>query len=290
MSKLCPSCSHELQRGAKSWHLVCPVCAYEGSTLGVAINVAGVKEQINEATRGDALREIRAANFDQLLQLIAPLTPPAPIGEKSPRLLDIGSGHGWFVAAASKHFSAQGVEPDEGARAQARSSGIELIPGLFPECLAPESRFEVVTFNDSLEHMPDVSVALKAAFSHLVSGGLAVVNLPNAAGFFYQLSRALDKVGWAGPFERMWQVGLPSPHLHYFRPENLEAIARAQGFELVEQQALESIRFKGLYARISYARDGAPVSSALMWLATLPLLPIVRVAPSDIMVLVFRKP
>ena len=290
MSKSCPNCSHELRAGAKTWHLLCPTCRYEGSTLGVAINVAGVKEQIDEDTRGDALREIRAANFDQLLRLVVPLTPSPQSGEARPRLLDIGAGHGWFVEAAAKHYHARGIEPDEGARVQAANNGVELIPGLFPDCLAENDRVEVITFNDSLEHMPDVGMALKAAFVHLTSGGLAVVNLPNAGGFFYQLSRCLDKLGWTGPFERMWQVGLPSPHLHYFRADNLQGIARQAGFELVAQQSLESIRFKGLYARIAYARRGARVSSGLMWLATLPLLPIVKVAPSDIMVLVFRKP
>jgi hypothetical protein len=122
-----------------------------------------------------------------------------------------------------------------------------------------------------------------------VPGGLVVLNLPDARGLFYRLSRLLARAGWWRPFERMWQVGLPSPHLHYFRPGNLGALARRAALAPVAQRALESLRLRGLYARIAYARPGRPVTSALLWLAVLPLLPLVRLAPSDILVLVLRR-
>ena len=286
---VCVCCKNAMSLGLKSWHTQCPACAYEASSLDVAINVGGVRERINETARGDALRDVRAANFEQLLDLIRKLLPTATNGAKRRHLLDVGAGHGWFVQAAATENDVTGIEPDEGARAHAATSGTQLVAGLFPQCLAADELFDVITFNDSLEHMPDAGWALRAAYDHLAPGGLVVVNLPDSRGVFYKASRLLARIGWSGPFDRMWQLGLPSPHLHYFAPDNLSALARECRLELAGQQSLESIRVKGLYARISYARPGATLSSMLMYVALLPMVLFMRVAPSDIMVLVFRR-
>lgn len=288
-SMTCPCCGAPLQPGLCEWHRQCANCAYEGSTLGTAINQSGVRERIDESVRGNALRALRQANFAELLALIDPLLPSLPTGQARPRLLDVGAGHGWFVQAASARYEVTGIEPDEGVRAEAAAEGVALVAGYFPDCLRAEQRFEVITFNDSLEHIPDAHAALAAAQRHLVPGGLVVLNLPDARGLFYRLSRGLLRLGWRGPFERMWQLGLPSPHLHYFHSDNLGALARGATLAPVAQRALESLRLQGLYARIAYARRGARVSSALLWLAVLPLLPVVRWAPSDILVLVLRR-
>jgi len=285
----CPCCGAALRRGLCDWHWACPACAYESATLEAGINQADRHERIDESARSGALRELRQANFARLLALIESHLPALPPGQARARLLDVGAGHGWFVQAASARHEVTGIEPDDGIRASAAAGGVTLMPGYFPDCLRDGQRFEAITFNDSLEHMPDPRAVLAAAHRHLAPGGLLVLNLPNAQGLFYRLARVLMRAGWRAPFERMWQKGLPSPHLHYFKPDNLSALARTCGFALVAQQALESLRLKGLYQRIALARRGAPVSSALLWLAVLPLLPIVRLAPGDIMVLVLRR-
>ena len=287
--KTCPCCSTPLRPGLCDWHWVCPACAYEGSTLEAGINQADRHERIDESARSGALRELRQANFARLLALIESHLPALAAGQARARLLDVGAGHGWFVQAASAQHEATGIEPDDGTREGAAAAGVALLPGYFPDCLDDGECFEAITFNDSLEHMPDPQAVLAAAHRHLSPGGLLVLNLPDARGLFYRLARVLMRAGWRTPLERMWQKGLPSPHLHYFKPDNLSALAHACGFTLVAQQALESLRFKGLYQRIAWARRGAPISSALLWLAVLPLLPIVRLGPTDIMVLVLRR-
>jgi len=285
----CPCCGTVLLQGLRAWHWQCSACCYEASALGSEINQAETRDRLDERVRGVALRDLRQTNFRQLLRLIESCLPTCAGHRSKPRLLDVGAGHGWFVQAASTRFEVTGIEPDEAARAIAAADGVTLRAGFFPGCLDAAERFDVISFNDSLEHMPDVGEALLAAHRHLLPDGVVVLNLPDARGFFYRLSRVLALLGWSGPFDRMWQVGLPSPHLHYFRRANLNILAQRAGLAPVAQGRLESLRLRGLYARIAYARPGATLSTALLWLAMLPLLLAMRLAPSDIMVLAYRR-
>ncbi len=274
--------------GLRAWHRVCLQCGYETAALDVAIDQVDEHGAMDEVMRGQGLRALRQDNFKRILRIMAPHMP-ALAGVRCARLLDVGAGHGWFVQMAGQLYDARGIEPDAGARAKAAAAGVSLMPGLFPQCLEAGDQFEAITFNDSLEHMTEPHAILAAAHRHLVPGGLLVLNLPDTRGLLYRAARGLARLGWAEPLDRMWQVGLPSPHLHYFSADNLVRLANQCGFRLVHQQPLPSIQLRGLYARIAYARPNAPLSSALWWLALLPMLPLVRLGASDIRVLVLRR-
>ena len=287
----CPCCNATLTPGWADWHWRCPACHYEGATLQPAINDVDAQARIDETVRAQALRDLRETNFRQLLDWIARDLPPHP-PDAPQRLLDVGAGQGWFVRLAREYHGAAsevtGIEPDAAARAIAQADGVALRAGFFPDCLMPQERFDAIVFNDSLEHMPDPGAMLRAARAHLQPGGLAAVTLPNSRGVFYRIASMLRRAGLRGPFERLWQTGLPSPHLHYFDPDNLARLAAAQGLTVVRRERQDSLRYRGLYARIAYARPGKAVSSVLIWLALLPLVAVLRALPGDIMVLVLR--
>ncbi len=285
----CPCCGDMLHPGLTDWHWQCDGCGYEASTLDAAINDSALEARIDEGARAQALNGLRMDNCQRLLAIIAPHLPASAPGHERKRVLDVGAGQGWFVRVAAQQHEVTGIEPDEQARAAAAGEGVALQGGFFPQCLNDGDVYEAIVFNDSLEHMPDLHQALAAAHKHLVPGGLLVLNLPDAGGALYGISRQLARTGWGGPFARMWQLGLPSPHLHYFRPANLEAAAAAHGMRPVCRAALEVLRYRGLYPRIAYARPASPVSSALLWLAMLPLVLLSQLAHSDIMVLVLRR-
>jgi hypothetical protein len=96
-------------------------------------------------------------------------------------------------------------------------------------------------------------------------------------------------VGWRSPFERLWQKDLPSPHVHYFRPANLERLVAMHGFERVHAGELPSLRAKGLLERIRCAGNISGPSLYLQYAAVLCMIPLLRLFPSDIIVSVFRK-
>src|SRR5438105_15717494 len=95
-----------------------------GSTFAAKINT---NKQIDEAARARALRAIRLASFNRLLNDCASLIRPGGT------ILDVGCAEGWFLSAANnKCFACTGIEPAEEMASHARRVGHNVIAGLFP--------------------------------------------------------------------------------------------------------------------------------------------------------------
>lgn len=289
ISQQCPACGQNLRAGLHGWHLVCPSCSYEGSSLQVDIDVVGDREVLDEALREEGLSDLRQTNFRLLSKEIAS-TVSTPAEEGRPRLLDVGCGHGWFIQATEKAFSSQGIEPDARIADVASAQGLKVRKGFFPDVLDQDERFDVISFNDVMEHIPDVNAAFDACARHLAPGGRVVVNSPARTGTLYRISKLLDRIGLPSSFERMWQKDFPSPHVHYFDDASIRAIGERAGLKLEKISTLPSLSTKGLYARIRYDRN-MPAWKA--WAITVVLSvasPMLKLMPSDIKVWVLKAP
>ncbi len=106
----------------------------------------------------------------------------------------------------------------------------------------------------------------------------------------YRLSVLLARVGLSGAFDRMWQRGFPSPHVHYFATANLTLLAHKAGFELEARSRLPAVSVRGLYARIRYARDVPAIKAMALVVAISLLAPLLTVLPADIEVWCLRRP
>ncbi|HEU4851142.1 MAG TPA: class I SAM-dependent methyltransferase [Telluria sp.] len=279
----CVVCDGELSQGRTRWHAVCRSCAYEGAALEPSINDAQ-PGSLNEDDREIGLRAIRTENFRALTDRLGALCSPA-----QRKLLDVGCAHGWFLEAAHGRFDVLGVEPDEFVARRTKERGLPVRVGYFPDALSEGEQFDVIAFNDVIEHVPDIRAAIAAVHRHLAPGGLLMLNLPNSRGFFYRTSKLLSRFGWAAPFERLWQKDLPSPHLHYFDRRNLARMVGAHGFEQVHSSELPSVRARGLLERIRCAGTSSTAGVYVQYAAALLSLPLVRLFESDIIVAVFRK-
>lgn len=289
ITKQCPACGQNLRAGQHDWHLVCPSCSYEGSSLQVDIDVVGDHEVLDEALRQEGLSDLRQANFRLLSKKIAASVSVLP-GERKPRLLDVGCAHGWFIQATEKAFSSQGIEPDARIADVAASKGLKVRKGFFPDVLDQDERFDVISFNDVMEHIPDVNAAFNACARHLTPGGRVVINAPARTGTLYQISKLLDRLGLPSSFERMWQKDFPSPHIHYFDDNSIEAIGEKAGLTLEKISTLPSLSTNGLYARIRYDRN---IPAWKAWAITSILFvmtPVLKILPADIKVWVLRLP
>lgn len=287
MKQLCPVCEGNLAVGLKPWHLECAACHYEGSDLRPHILEQAEGGDLDESSRETGLAALRKANFSRLALRLKDLCVQ---GNNRPKLLDVGCAHGWFLEAVAPDFEPHGVEPDVGVATATRARGHEVASGFFPDALAEDERFDVISFNDVLEHIPDINGTLKAAFEHLNPGGWVIVNAPSRRGFLYRLSRVLTRVGLAGPFERLWQLGFPSPHVHYLDTVVIKALAQRNGFQLESRMTLPSVAVRGLYSRIRYSRE-VPVVKALALTAAVAMAsPLLRALPADIEVWFLRRP
>jgi SAM-dependent methyltransferase len=280
----CLVCATPTRPGLANWHRTCPSCRYESAALQPSINDARSHGLINEQDREVALRHLRQDNFRTIVEHIARHCAP-----QASSLLDVGCAHGWFLEEAGKRFNVLGIEPDAAVGAQAAARGLHVRQGYFPDALAGDERFDVIVFNDVIEHIPDIGAALQACHQRLRPNGLLVLNLPSSRGFFYRLSKLLRHLGAAGPFERMWQAGLPSPHVHYFDARNLRSLLTRHGFVLQVDFPLQSLRRAGLLERLRMVGTRHPVLLYGQYLVLLCLIPLLHAFPSDILVGVFRK-
>ena len=279
----CHVCKSEMKGGIAIWHMTCPRCLYEATTLTSHINDVTKLAPLDEGVRNRALKALRAANFVVLVEKLKALRPSGG------SLLEVGSAHGWFLEQTAPYFSALGVEPDNGMYALSKGQGLNVRHGYFPDALASNECFDVIVFNDVLEHIPHVDQAVEACARHLKPDGLLLVNLPNSSGFFYKASKLLCRLGAHSYFERMWQKDMPSPHLHYFNKKNLHQLLESKQFSVIDSGSLEVIRAKGLFDRLSYANENSLIKNILLYVMILAFLPLLRLFPSDIHYVIAQK-
>lgn len=97
------------------------------------------------------------------------------------RLLDVGAGLAVFPAVMrEKGWQATALDPDPRAAEHARTTaGVEGVALDFMREV-PERRFDLVSFNKVLEHVPDPAAMLARAQQLLTAEGLVYLELPDA--------------------------------------------------------------------------------------------------------------
>jgi SAM-dependent methyltransferase len=260
----------------------CASCGYVGSTLAPGATAEGAR--LDEALRRRALEGLRRANARAILDVLALHRPLA-----GTRLCDVGCGYGWFLDEARRRGAqALGIEPDRPVAQAALDAGHDVRVGEFPAALSAGERFDVLSFNDVLEHQNGIELMLAASRRHLLPGGLLAIALPTSGGAVYRTTCVLRRMGVRGPLDRLWQRGYPSPHRHYFDAVNLRRLVERFGLSLVHQQPLPAWQVAGLWTRLRM--DGARPAwqAALAWSALVGASPLLRALPSDILLHVYR--
>jgi SAM-dependent methyltransferase len=159
------------------------------------------------------------------------------------RLLDVGCGAGDLAAEfIARGWSAAGVEPGSDAAAAAAVRGLEMHVGTLSDAPFAPGEFDAVTFNHSLEHVPDPIGDLRAAARLAKPGGLIAVSVPNFGGWERRVFRG-----------RWFQLDLPR-HLNHFDARSLAGVARRAG--LTVQRTWSSSSLWSLSGSIQYALRG----------------------------------
>lgn len=280
----CPCCHRPLRAGLAAWHYLCPACAYEAADITPAINSGSHPVKPDELEREHGLKVIRQRNFSKILELVGQFCKV-----DHPRLLDVGCAHGLFLDLVDSSYRAEGIEPHREVAHYTRGKGLSVREGYFPDVLDAGDKYDVIVFNDVLEHIPDMQKVLSACHAALNDGGILVINLPNTSGLLYRISKGLHGFRLKAMFERMWQLHYPSPHLHYFNFENLGRLVAARGFDRVYCGRLETLTRDGLYDRIAHTGEyPLPLAYAIYVMAWLSV-PVLGRMPGDIQLQIFCK-
>ena len=150
------------------------------------------------------------------------------LGPGRRRLLDIGSGPGFFLKAAKdRGWDVMGIEPSRQAAAHARSLGVPVEEGFFNAESAPGlGHFDAVHLNNVLEHVPAPAELLLLARECLLPGGILCVNVPNDFS-------PLQIAAAAGGLSQWWIA--PPHHLNYFDFASLSGLFERLGFKIAER-------------------------------------------------------
>jgi 2-polyprenyl-3-methyl-5-hydroxy-6-metoxy-1,4-benzoquinol methylase len=171
------------------------------------------------------LRELLSVSFVRHLQWLFLRGVSFADEQGSGRLLDYGCNEGRNLRSyASNGWTVEGYEPNRLAAAEARRQGFRIHDG-DPELIASAS-FDVVMLSNVLEHSVDPAQLLSTARRLLSSKGELWISTPNAASWGAKLFRE-NWVNWHPPF-----------HIVVFAPKALQALARSQGFEVIEMRTV----------------------------------------------------
>jgi 2-polyprenyl-3-methyl-5-hydroxy-6-metoxy-1,4-benzoquinol methylase len=171
------------------------------------------------------------------------------------RLLDVGCGSGTFLdLARARGYRVAGVDGDRGSLAIARKRyGIEDLDsvdiGDFVSA-PPESRYEVISLFEVLEHLEDPAGTLQGLRRALVPGGHIVISVPSVERWPRIYYRDLDR---------------PPNHLTLWTARALEAGFAAAGLQTVTIRR-SPLRPEDLWGPV-VARLPVPLRSGFLGLA-----------------------
>lgn len=153
------------------------------------------------------------------------------IHTKGRRILDIGSGPGYFLDAGMKRgWETLGFEPSITAARYAAERGHTIVNDIFSLDKASQyGLFDAVMVSLVLEHVPDPARFIEEAKRMLVPGGLLCVIVPNDYNPLQKLLR------FRAGFKPWWVV--PTHHLNYFTIESLTKLLASRGLAQLHVEA-----------------------------------------------------
>jgi len=171
------------------------------------------------------------------------------------RVLDVGCAAGYFLAVMQeKGWDVTGLEPSDAIRAQAieRLGEERVHAGLLHEAPLEPHSFDLVTFWDVIEHIPDVVGALQFVRTLLKPGGKLLIETQNVA------SKTAAKMG------KTWHHYKHAEHIYHFDPSTIAKLMDDAGFRILENTPKLGGKFVSLDFIAERAGRVHPVMSTLL--------------------------
>ncbi len=174
----------------------------------------------------ESFQDLRSRSFARGLKTLAAL-------HRRGRLLDVGTGLGFFLEAARKAgWEVEGLELSEKVAQYARKHlQVPVHVGILAEVPLKERTYQAVTMWDVLEHLPDPAGALRRIRTLLAPKGVVLIRTPVCDSLipwmirlFYRFSFGKFRFG----FEKLFKE-----HLFHFSEEGLRTLVRAAGFRIL---------------------------------------------------------
>ena len=156
--------------------------------------------------------------------------------------LDVGCSRGGFGITLRRHVGASGrvvgIEAMPGPAADARSGhGFdEVLDGYFPDVLeGRDEAFDLISFNDVLEHILDPWQTLRDCHRHLTPGGRVLAAIPNIQ--YAPVVRDLLKGRWTYTDDGI----LDRTHVRFFTRASMVELFESTGYTVETCVGMNSI-------------------------------------------------
>ena len=233
----------------------------------------------------EGIDEVRINNFKKIISLIKHQE-----GNKKLRILEIGSGNGFFVKECqNQNINITGSEADneQFEKLKKKFSNIKKISLPLKNDFNEFNKFDYIVFNDVFEHLENLNLVLDQLKKFLNINGKIIINLPSSGGLIFKFSEFISKFGVNNFYNRLWQKDLSSPHLSYFNNSNLKMLLENSGYNLVYSGNLNTVSKKGNFKRLN-----STISNKLVCLILTSILVLFfyfqKILPKDIILHIYE--
>lgn len=153
------------------------------------------------------------------------------------KVIDIGCGNGAFAAAIKAQNNAEvwGIEYMEAHGIKAKNKLDKIYIGKCEDFIKelPNNYFDVIYFNDVLEHLAYPDNVLKIIKSKLVKNGVVISSIPNMR-FYKTFKRLLFKKDW-----KYEEYGvMDKTHLRFFTKKSIKRMYEDLGYTIIKHEGI----------------------------------------------------
>jgi 2-polyprenyl-3-methyl-5-hydroxy-6-metoxy-1,4-benzoquinol methylase len=143
--------------------------------------------------------------------------------KKNSNLLDVGCGPGFFLKVSEERgWRSKGIDISSSAvEFGAKLLGLDLCCGSLEEMSFQDSSFDVILFQDVIEHLFNPMATLRETYRILRPGGAIFISTPNLRSLMHHL------------LGKHWAILSPAEHLFYFTHETLLRMLREIGYSRI---------------------------------------------------------
>lgn len=281
-STICPICDcHTIKMKTKLREeiFLCKKCGFL-----TAIPEDNKNIKINYDLMLKSVISVRTKNFKNIITHILKKIKKHEING-----LEVGSALGIFMELAEfNNIRMTGIEPMENSFLQAKEKGLKVIKGYYPDDFKENRQFDIIIFNDTLEHIRDINRVIKNCYLSLNENSFLIINLPVSTGILYKTAHMFNSFGVSSFFKRLWQFETESPHVCCFNDMNLKLLMNKHGFVFDSYVKQEVFILKDLKKRV-IAGNYKKIYCYIIFLVLVFFKPLINILPKDNKCLFFSK-
>ena len=170
-------------------------------------------------------------------------------------VLEIGCREGLFIGVLKENYNitdSWGVEPDETVTEKAKKNIDNVICDFFTkETKIPENHFDLIIFNDVLEHVYDPWEMLIKTKSLLKKNGIVIASIPNINN-----KRVLKKLILNDDFTYKRAGILDVTHIRFFTKKTIQRLFIDTGYEIIKINDIKTRKKKVKYKILNFLTQG----------------------------------